>query len=373
MMTVQAKNLQADIPGFLMHRVAGWVHDGIHKNELLEVLRELGPQAKPGSAEYVQPLMDTGDRYVDRGHAELEPQIKQAAFLRASFYYFLARFPHILSPLGEAAYRKSTEAYIQAGLHFDPQLETVRISSELGAIVGYLRRPKGLERPPVVMLCGGIDVWKGDLELHRIGEQLLEQGLAIFALDMPGTGESPISTGKSAETVFTKALEHLRSRSDLDTERIGAYGLSFGGHWTAKLALQHLGLKAVVNVGGPIHQSFQSVWLERLPIGTQLALAKIQGMSLQEVGAQGVAQGLAQLSLLEQGWLEPRANQAALLSINGSLDELVSIDDLHLISERGIAQDKLVFAGDRHVASGNAGLHRPFAARWLATRLLVND
>jgi esterase FrsA len=368
-MTIHADNLLEGIPGFLAHRVVGWVHDGMNEQRLLEVLRALGAQAKPGSAAYVVPLMNFGDRLFTEGQRELEPQRKRDAFLQASFYYFLARFPHVLSPLAEDAYRKSLEAYAQMGACFDPPLETVHIPYETGTVIGLLRRPKGVERPPVVMLWGGIDVWKGDLELHRISDQLLSQGLATFSLDMPGTGESPVVTGPLAESVFIVALEHLKRRSDLDGERIGAYGLSFGGHWATKLALQGAGLKAAVNVGGPIHGSFQADWVERLPVGTLMALAKIQGVSFQEIGARGVAKGLARLSLLDQGMLESNPHQAAILSINGSLDELVTIDDLYVLSRYGIAQDMLVFAGDRHVASRNAGLHQPFAARWLAARL----
>ena len=362
-------NTLGGIPPFLAHRVAGWIQDGVDEGELLEVLAGLGDQARPGTEAYVLPLMNTGDRYFARGQLESNPQAKQEEFLKASFYYFLARFPHVLSPLAEEAYRKSLKAYAEAGALFDPPLEIVRIPSEAGSIVGYLRRPKHLERPPVVIVCGGIDVWKGDLELHRISEHLLPRGLATFALDMPGTGESLHRADSNAGGVFKHALEYLRSRLDLDGERVGAYGLSFGGHWATRLALQGVGLKAAVNVGGPIHLSFQPEWVERLPVGTLMALARIQGLSLQEVGLRGVGDGLARLSLLEANLLEKRSGQTALLSINGSLDELVSIDDLHLLSARGIVQDTLVFSEDRHVASGNASLHRPFAAHWIAARL----
>jgi esterase FrsA len=367
--TISTGNSLEGIPGFLAHRVAGWVHDGMDERRLIEVLRTLGAQAKPGSAVYVVPLMNVADRWFTEGQRELEPQKKHDAFLEASFYYFLARFPHVLSPLAEDAYRKSLEAYAQMGACFDPPLETVRIPYGTGTIVGYLRRPKGLEHPPVVMLWGGIDVWKGDLELHRISDGLLSQGLATFSLDMPGTGESPVVTGPHAERMFIAALEHLKRRPELGGERIGAYGLSFGGHWATKLALQGAGLKAVVNVGGPVHSSFQADWVERLPVGTLMALAKIQGVSFQEIGARGVGEGLGRLSLLDQGLLRSNPHQAAILSINGSLDELVTIDDLYVLYRHGIAQDTLVFAGDRHVASRNAGLHQPFAARWLAARL----
>ena len=186
-------NTLGGIPPFLAHRVAGWIQDGVDEGELLEVLAGLGDQARPGSEAYVLPLMNTGDRYFAQGQLDLNPQAKQEEFLKASFYYFLARFPHVLSPLAEEAYRKSLKAYAEAGALFDPPLEIVRIPSEAGSIVGYLRRPKHLERPPVVIVCGGIDVWKGDLELHRISEHLLARGLATFALDMPGRARVPIA------------------------------------------------------------------------------------------------------------------------------------------------------------------------------------
>ena len=74
-------------------------------------------------------------------------------------------------------------------------------------------------------------------------------------------------------------------------------------------------------------------------------------------------------SLERQGLLKAPERQAPLLSINGDQDALVTIDDLYIISESGIAQEEWVYQGDGHCASGNASEHVPKAAAWIKAQL----
>ena len=61
-------------------------------------------------------------------------------------------------------------------------MERVTIPFEGKQIIGYLRKPKGVARPPVVIATGGVDVYKEE----RSTNDLLEVGLAAFSMDMPG-------------------------------------------------------------------------------------------------------------------------------------------------------------------------------------------
>jgi hypothetical protein len=51
------------------------------------------------------------------------------------------------------------------------------------------------------------------------GPTYLKAGLAYVALDMPGTGESPIKIDVGAERIFSRVIDALQSRTDLDTTR----------------------------------------------------------------------------------------------------------------------------------------------------------
>jgi esterase FrsA len=324
------------------------------------------------SPDWVGHFSEIGERYLDAARTadrEGDADRSKQAFLDSAFYFLLARWPYPLSLQAREAYICHIDAYLNAARFSELPLEIVSVPFEGAQLVGYLHVPKTKSAsPPVVLLSGGIDVWKSDLEIHGIVQTLVERGLAVMSMDAPGTGQSPIQAGLTAERTYAAMFDHLRKRTDVDGDRIGFYGLSFGGYWAVKLALNDPHLVAVVNLGGPVHYAFQPEWASKLPIGTLVNLAATLGVAFQEGGIVGLTRPLAEMSLVAQGLFSSPC-RPALLSVNGARDEIVPIADLELLGEQGIEQDSVVFAQDRHVASYNFGLHLPFSAAWLADKL----
>ena len=56
-------------------------------------------------------------------------------------------------------------------------------------------------------------------------------GPRYLALDMPGTNEAPVMADAGAERMFSRAIDYLLTRKDIDPKRIGVVGGSWGGHW----------------------------------------------------------------------------------------------------------------------------------------------
>src|SRR5579862_4907107 len=114
----------------------------------------------------------------ERQGAELESQGKleeaNKAYQMAAAYYGIAKFPVINHPAKQAAYRKAIENYLNAARSQDPPRERVTIPFEGKQIIGYLRKPKAVARPPIVIATGGVDVYKEE----RSTNDLLEMGLA---------------------------------------------------------------------------------------------------------------------------------------------------------------------------------------------------
>lgn len=359
------------VPAEIAQRIQGFARCGIDPDQIVEAVRAAGPEAGPATPGWADTMAARGERAMAEGEAAERsgdaPGAKRS-FLAASFWFFFARFPHILNAGGAAAYRRHNDAYARAARHFDPPLEIVRVPFGDGSFPALLRLPAGTTAPaPLVLLWGGIDVWKSDLEIHYLGEALLERGMATLALDMPGTGECPVPVDPAGDRVMRAALDHLEKDARIDGARIGAYGLSFGGHFAAKLALVEPRLKAVVQNAGPIHHTFAPAHIRRLPAGTRAALARVAGLDpAGDPAALATAHGA--LSLASQGLL-PARGHAPLLSINGEQDIVVPIRDLHYLSEQGVRQDVLTFARDRHVASRHWPLHESLAAAWLARHL----
>ncbi|MGL4619828.1 MAG: alpha/beta hydrolase family protein [Chroococcidiopsis sp.] len=363
----------AGVPPEIAVRLPGFAAFGVDGERLVEAVRVAGPEIGPATPGWATKMIEYGDAaLVQAEQAEEHGRHSEAVanFLEASFWYFFARFPHIINPDGLVAYHKHKIVYQRAAQYFDPPLEVVAIPHSGGTMSGYLRVPTdGAARLPLVVLWGGIDVWKSDLEIHNQSEALLLQGIATLALDMPGTGESPIPVSIDAEQILFAAIEMMRADERIDSNCIGCYGLSFGGHWAVKLAIQHPELIGAVQVAGPVHETFQPLWVSQLPRGTKLALAKVLGLNPNDPPEQLLSR-LAELSLLKQG-LFPAQQHAPLLSINGADDELVSISEFDLLTTQGVQHDRLIFAKDRHVASRNWKLHELFVADWFKQRLSV--
>ncbi len=361
------------VPAEIAARLPGFADFGIDGDQLVRAVQEAGALLGPATPGWATSLMRRGDEAMALGEAAEARGDGAAAereFLLASFWYFFARFPHIINPDGAQAYRRHVEAYLKAARHFSCPIEVLRIPFEGATITAYLRLPPGQSETgfPAVAIWGGIDVWKSDLEIHAQSEALLKKGIATLSVDMPGTGENPIPVSPDAERVLLAVLDAVGRHKDIDGTRMGCYGLSFGGHWAIKLALLRPELLGVVNNAGPVHHAFQSEWAQTLPMGARIALSKVMGLN-PRVEPQEFLTRLSELSLVAQGLL-PATRHAPLLSLNGEQDELVPISDLEFLGQNGVEQDRLVFAHDRHVASRNWSLHESFVASWFSRRLV---
>lgn len=353
---------------FVEDRFGGWVASGIDEKELDSVLKKIHDPTGTGPGSWVYELSLAAARHeVAATEAELAKEEPKAAeeYKKAAIFYFIARFPYLSSPAKEEAYRKHVDCYLRAAKRFDPPLETVRIPYEGKEIIGYLRVPD-VEKPPVVVVTGGVDTWKSDVD-NQVNA-ILDEGMAVFAFDMPGTGESEWPLEPNSDRVYSRVLEYLKSRPELDGERMGVYLQSFAGLFAVKLALVDPNVRAAVNVGGPIHLAFTPEHIKKVPDVMVATIAHAM-REKPDVSFKKLVARAEPMSLAKQGLLQKPERQAALLSINGDQDELVPIEDLYIISDSGIEQDEWVYAGDGHCAPNNMSLHAPKAATWLRERL----
>jgi esterase FrsA len=288
-----------------------------------------------------------------------------AAFQKASFYYGIAKFPVINHPAKQAAYRKCIETFLKAARYFAPPLERVAIPFEGKEIIGYLRLPKGISRPPVVIATGGVDVYKEERE----NSDLLDAGLAAFATDMPGNGECPLWYTADAERFYTAIIDYLVKRDDLDGQRMGIVGRSYGGYWGGKMAyVESKRLRAAVDWGGPIHYTFQEPWLRRLK-DDKLYLWSILDSMIYANHVKDFDELLRQaptLSLKAQGWFDKPA--APLLAVNGAKDGWITIQDAYILLESGDPKAARVYPEGGHMG-GDPGADK-LVMNWLRAQLL---
>lgn len=370
------------VPAFLAPRLCGYVQTGVDPGELLAALRSVPAGAGPGSPAWVATFTAVGDaraasaeRAAGRHHRERI----QRALLDAAFYYFLARFPYPFSPAAAQAYDKHVAAVVAAA-GYEPRrgrLAVVTIPTDAGTLTGHLRLPAGRRgHAPLVVVLGGIDEWKSDPSVILAADALRATGYATLTLDIPATGQNPqrvAAPGGASVLAAAVRLAGSGALDGVDPERIGVYGISYGGHYAAALALTEPLVDAAVNLSGPIEESLGGAWCAALPVPTLATLAATLGLSFGAVGVGvgvgGTCAALVPLRFSTQGLIPVTGASAPVLSINGDADPLIAPGDFDVLGRSGAAEDTVVFAGDGHLAGGNAEAHQALAATWLARRL----
>jgi len=115
--------------------------------------------------------------------------------------------------------------------------EPITFSSGEFALVGELHRPEGDGPfPAVIMVHGSGRSDRTDWGKYRpIMDRMIGAGYAVFCWDKPGTRSSQGTLATDGQVINQRAailldgIEALRVRADIDSDRIGAWGLSQGG------------------------------------------------------------------------------------------------------------------------------------------------
>lgn len=132
-------------------------------------------------------------------------------------------------------YPDMLETFDQFGQLAEPKVEGIDIPLEPAPLAAHLRLPHGAApevRLPVVVLVQGLDTIKESVDV--VEQSLLDRGLAVLTVEQPGSGESRIRgvvlTGRdSLEAAAHAVVDAIGHRRELDAERIGVLGVSFGG------------------------------------------------------------------------------------------------------------------------------------------------
>jgi 2,6-dihydroxypseudooxynicotine hydrolase len=114
---------------------------------------------------------------------------------------------------------------------------------------GYLALPENVSNPvPLIVLLNGTSTSKE--ETLSWGGAFLEQGLAVLALDWPGSGESSLHVlpTPDCDDFMEGVIAVVSGEPAIDTTRIGLVGLSLGGAVGALAAANDRRVGAIVAV-----------------------------------------------------------------------------------------------------------------------------
>lgn len=281
------------------------------------------------------------------------------AYLSAALAYHFAKFVWVVDvERNHAATAQAVDCLYRAHRYLDPGAERIDIPFDPAGLVGNLRRPAGVERPPLVLLLPGLDSTKE--EFFRWEDVFLARGMATFSLDGPGQGESGFATSirPDYEEAVTATIDALSSRDDLDLDRIGAAGVSLGGYYAPRAAALERRVKAVAGVSGAFN--FGECW-EGLPALTRETFQHHSGARNQD-------EARAKAYELDLAAVIAELDRPGLM-ITGKLDRVIPWEQTKRIADEAPETAFVLYEEGNHVCNNIPYRYRPLVADWLRKEL----
>jgi 2,6-dihydroxypseudooxynicotine hydrolase len=281
------------------------------------------------------------------------------SWVRAAICWHFGKFVFMDDLAQQRAAHDRTVADFRKGMaSLDPPAERVEIPYGRRRLAAILRRPPGVEKPPVVVLVPGLDSVKE--ELQYTADHFLRRGLATLAIDGPGQGEAEyeLPIEPAYERPVAAVMDWLESRNDLDSSRAGLYGISLGGYYALRAAAHERRLRAVVSNAGPYR--FGDLW-HQLPALTRQAFTQRSGAS-----GEADAQRRADLLTLE----EVDRVLCPTLIVSGKLDRIIPFSEAER-SARIEGVELVAYETGNHGVTDQAFASRTMMADWMRRHLSI--
>ncbi len=285
---------------------------------------------------------------------------------RAGVYYHFAKFLFVHdAPQMKAAHRQAVECRRLALPHLDPPGERVAIPYEGKALYGILRKPpnlagrKSVARPPVMVMAVGLDSAKEETEAYE--RPFLARGIATLVFDGPGQGEGEydFAIRGDYEVAVKAVVDYVEGRSDLDSGRIGLWGVSLGGYYAPRAAAFEQRIKACIALGGPYR--WDEAW-DGLPELTREAFRVRSHCATQDEAKRKAA-------TLSLDGLAERIT-CPIFIMTGKLDRLIPWQHAERLAREVKGPVELMIVEDgNHVANNRGYRWRLQSADWMAERL----
>ena len=295
----------------------------------------------------------------DLGRDSLKKGFKLTAaehLTRAAMYYHFAKFVFVqdLAQM-KSAHVKAVECYRDALPYLRPPGERVSISFQNKTLHGVLRKP-GSQKCPVLVMAPGLDSTKE--ELHAYEEPFLARGIAVLAIDGPGQGEAEyeIPICGDYEKAAHAVCDWIEKRADLDSTRIGMWGVSLGGYYAPRATAYEKRIRACVALSGPFE--WEKIW-DGLPELTRETF-RVRSHSKDQAEAKRKAKDLSMAEAAKK-------ISCPIFVVTGRLDRLVPASHAEQLAKSVSGPAELLVVEDGgHNANNRPYRYRSLTADWLA-------
>ncbi|MFZ1994121.1 MAG: alpha/beta hydrolase [Solirubrobacteraceae bacterium] len=284
------------------------------------------------------------------------------AYARAAVTYHFSKFVWVLDPeRNHRNTRAAVRCLYEAHARLDPTAERVEAAMDGGAVVANLRRPAGAPGSgpvPLVVLIPGLDSTKE--EFLNWESVFLARGMATLSLDGPGQGETGLRMDirPDYELAVRAILDAVAARPELDGDRIGAVGVSLGGHYVVRAAAFEPRIAALAGVSGPY--DFAAGW-EAMPSLTRETV-------VHHTGSASEAQARARAGELNLDGVAERVSVPCLV-VTGKRDRVIAWEQTKRIADAVPGAEWVLYEDGTHVCNNIPYKYRPLVADWMHARL----
>ena len=281
-------------------------------------------------------------------------------FTRAAVCYHFGKFLFVndMAQMREA-HRRAVECRNKALPHLQPPGERVAIPYEGKKLYGNLRKPTGIAKPPIVVMCMGLDSAKEEMDDYE--NRFLKRGLATLAFDGPGQGEAEYDFAlcPEYEKPVKAVFDFLAERSDVDPARAGIWGVSLGGYYAPRAACFEQRIRACVALSGPYQRSAD--FTGRPEMNVEAFRVRSKSANLEEAGKVALRFSLAGIA---------KNITCPIYIVAGTKDRLTPHTQAeNLAAEVSGPWVLSVIEGGNHVVNNLWYRYRDQTADWMATQL----
>lgn len=221
------------------------------------------------------------------------------------------------------------------------RIEHVDIPWNGSLVSGNLHLAPGDGPKPLVFYIPGCDQTK-EAWPYPYYNQALQRGMHAFSFDGPGQGESNLRgirlTADNYEDAAIAAIDYLLTRREVDPQKIGLYGLSFGSYWAMRTAAKDARLCAVAAPWASFVDKYQ-LMTEESPRYKQLFAYLTQSTTEDELDR--VVRAMTMEGLMDKV-------TAPTLIVTGEYDPRAPVEEVYRLFDQMIAPAELWVLPDQH-------------------------